>query len=79
MFHSSNLSTKKNGPGSERGLIDRKLVEAPPPSPGNFTAGRSKAALLFWFFMVVAFSMCFWYVSIVAICLAEHFALCLAL
>ena len=31
-----------------QGLVDRKLVEAPPPS--NFIAGRSKAALLFWFF-----------------------------
>ena len=29
--------------------IDRKLVEAPPP-PSNFIAGRTKAALLFWFF-----------------------------
>ena len=31
-----------------RGLVDRKLVQAPPPS--NFIAGRPKAALLFWFF-----------------------------
>ena len=31
----------------ERGLVDRKLVEAP---PGIFIAGRPKAALLFWFF-----------------------------
>ena len=29
-----------------RGLVDRKLVEA----PSNFIAGRPKAALLFWFF-----------------------------
>ena len=29
-------------------LVDRKLVEAPPPS-SNFIAGRPKAALLFWF------------------------------
>ena len=28
-------------------LVDRKLVEA---APGNFVAGRPKAALLFWFF-----------------------------
>ena len=27
-------------------MVDRKLVEA----PSKFTAGRSKAALLFWFF-----------------------------
>ena len=32
----------------KRGLVDRKLVQAPPLS--NFIAGRSKAALLFWFF-----------------------------
>ena len=31
-----------------RGLVDRKLVKALPP--GNFIAGRPKAALLFWFF-----------------------------
>ena len=28
-----------------RGLVDRKLIKAPPPS--NYIAGRSKAALLF--------------------------------
>ena len=35
-----------------RGLVDRKLVKAPPPphSPSNVIAGRPKAALLFWFF-----------------------------
>ena len=37
-----------------RGLVDNKLVQAPPPSPphplSNFIAGRPKAALLFWFF-----------------------------
>ena len=32
-----------------RGLVDRKLVQAPPPS-SNFIADRPKAALLFWFF-----------------------------
>ena len=31
---------------SGRGLVDRKLVEA----PSNFIAGRPKAALLFWLF-----------------------------
>ena len=31
-----------------RGLVDRKLVNAPPPPPpSNFIAGRPKAALLF--------------------------------
>ena len=30
----------------ERGLTDRKLVQA----PSNFIAGRPKAALLLWFF-----------------------------
>ena len=29
-----------------RGLVDRKLVQA----PSNFITGRPKAALLFWFF-----------------------------
>ena len=34
-----------------RGLVDRKLVQAPPPPPpSNFIAGRPKASLLFWFF-----------------------------
>ena len=34
-----------------RGLVDRKQVEAPHPSPpSNFIAGRPEAALLFWFF-----------------------------
>ena len=37
------------------GLVDRKLVKAPPThththTPSNFIAGRPKAALLFWFF-----------------------------
>ena len=39
--------------GQRRGLVDRKLVKAPPP-PSNFIAGRSKAALLVWFFGGVA-------------------------
>ena len=35
----------------ERGLVDRQLVNPPPPpTPSNFIGGRSKAALLFWFF-----------------------------
>ena len=29
-----------------RGMVDRKLVEA----PSNFIAGRPNAALLYWFF-----------------------------
>ena len=58
-----------------RGLVDRKLVEA----PSNFIAGRPKAALLFWFFMVVLLSICLWYVNIVTICIAVHFAVCHAL
>ena len=35
-----------------RGLVDRKLFQAPrPPShPSNLIAGRPKAALLFWSF-----------------------------
>ena len=32
-----------------RGLVERKLVKAPPPPPSNFIAGRPKAALLFCF------------------------------
>ena len=39
--------TKQN---QERGLVDRKLVQAPRPHPSNFIADRPKAALLFWFF-----------------------------
>ena len=50
-----------------------------PPPPSNFIAGRPKAALLFWFFMVVHLSICLWYVSIVATCIAVHFAVCHAL
>ena len=33
-----------------RGLVDRKLVEAPHPQPSDFVAGRPKAALFFGFF-----------------------------
>ena len=61
-----------------RGLVDRKLVEAPPP-PSNFIAGRPNAALLFWFFMVILLSICLWYVSIVGTCIAVHSAVCHAL
>ena len=45
----------------------------------NFIAGRPKVALLFWFFMVVLLSICLLYVSIVATCIAAHFAVCHAL
>ena len=44
--------------------------------PSNSIAGRPKAALLFWFFMVVLLSICLWYVSIVVTCIAVHFAVC---
>ena len=37
------------GQNQGRGLVDRKLVKAPPP-PSNFIADRPKAALLFRFF-----------------------------
>ena len=47
--------------------------------PSNFIAGRPKAALLFWFFMVVLLSICLWNVGIVATCIAVHFAVCHAL
>ena len=33
-----------------RGLVNRKQVQAPTPTPSNFIAGRPKAALLFWLF-----------------------------
>ena len=56
----------------ERGLVDRKLVEA----PSNFIASRPETALLFRFFMVVLLSICLCYASIVAICIAAHFAVC---
>ena len=42
----------------------------------HFIAGRPKTALLFWFFMFVLLSICLWSVSIVATCIASHFALC---
>ena len=54
-----------------RGLVDRNLVEV----PSNFIAGCPKAALQFWFFMVLL-SICLWSGSIVAICIAADFALC---
>ena len=47
--------------------------------PSNFIAGRPKAVLLFWFFMVVLLSICLWYASIMATCKAVHFAVCHAL
>ena len=34
-----------------RGLVDRKLVEAPPPVV--FIAGRPKVTLLFWFLVIL--------------------------
>ena len=44
-----------------RGLVDRTLVEA----PSNFIAGRSKAALLFWFFGDFRCGMLFFMVILV--------------
>ena len=38
--------SEKPRQNKKRGLVDRKLVEA----PSNFIAGRSKVALLYWFF-----------------------------
>ena len=48
-------------------------------SPSNFIAGRPKVAFLFWFFMAVLLSIYLWYVSILATCIAAHFAVCHAL
>ena len=59
-------------------MVDRKLVEAPPPS-SNFIAGRPKATLLFRFLMVVLLSFSLLSASIVATGIAAHFALCRAL
>ena len=46
-----------------RGLVDRKLVQAPPhthtPSASNFIAGRPKAALLSGLLLVVLFFIIF--------------------
>ena len=39
----------------ERGLVDRKLVQA----PTYFIAGHPKAALLFWFFGVLDLVCCY--------------------
>ena len=44
----------------------------------NFIAGRPKAALLFRFLKNSSF-ICLWSASIVATCIAAHFALCRAL
>ena len=38
----------ESGQNQGRGLVDHKLVQAPPPV--IFIAGRPKAALLLWFF-----------------------------
>ena len=54
---------------------DLKLVEA----PSNFIAGRPKAALLVRFLIVVLLSMCLLSASILATCVAAHFAPCCAL
>ena len=40
------MSTEDPRQNEGRGLVDRKLVEA----PSNLIAGRPKAALMFWFF-----------------------------
>ena len=42
----------------------------------GFIAGRPKAALLFWFLIVVLLTICLWSASIVATCIAANFALC---
>ena len=73
LTHTYTLSAISGG-----GLVDRKLVEAP-PSPSNFIVGRPKAALLFWFFMTVLSAICLWSASIATTCIAAHFALCRAL
>ena len=54
----------------------RLLVEAP---PCNFITGHPKAALLFWFLMVVLLSICLLSASIVATYIAAYFTLCRAL
>ena len=54
-----------------RGLVDRKLVDA----PSNFMAGRLKAALLFGLLLVVLLARCIPVVSIVYICLIRILAL----
>ena len=54
-----------------RGLVDRKLVEA----PSNFIAGRPKASLLFCLLLVVLLARCIPFVSIVYICLIGILAL----
>ena len=54
------LGNQKQNQG--RGLIDCKLVQAP---PSNFIAGRPKAALLFWFFGDLDVACCYlWLVSL---------------
>ena len=51
-----------------RGLVDHKLVEAPPP-PINFIAGRPKAAILFCLLLVVLYALFLSrYIAVVSIC-----------
>ena len=54
-----------------RGLVDRKLVEA----PSNFIAGRPKAALLFCLLLDVLLARCTPVVSIVYICVIHTLVL----
>ena len=55
------------------GLVGRKLA-GPPVA---FIAGRPRAALLFWFLVVVLLSICLLSSGIVAACIAAHILSCL--
>ena len=55
-------------------FVDRRVVE----DPSSFIADRSRVALLFRF-LKVAMIPFLWSASIVATCIAAHFALCRAL
>ena len=54
-----------------RGLVDRKLVEA----PSNLIAGRPKAAILFCILLVVLFNILARFIVVVSICLVCNFSI----
>ena len=56
------------------------LTDCNPSSPPVISLlAVPRRHFVFWFFMVVLLSICLWYVSIMATCIAVHFAVCHAL
>ena len=77
IFHANQTTKCLRNQGRTKGECWSTLNKFKPPS--SIIAGRPKAALLFWFIMIVLLSICLWSASIVATCIAAHSALCLAL